>query len=229
MKINDQFKRAKEEKYGESTEVAKLLNSHMAKNSEWGAVLYLAQSQYGTKGEKIEQNTSNKYYTGGCYNKNDTVMIYTKNVKQSTTHNATGVYDMNGGAYERVAAYVNNNDAMLSTNGGTEKGDLYGMDTNERNTSTAYKTVYKQAINESQETNYEINKNMKGDALWETSNSGSNNTGSWYRDYALFPYKERPFLNRSKNYSESNTSYFSFNNEYGYNNTYYAFRLVLCP
>ena len=65
MLICDQYKVAKGAIYGESAEIAKTLNSRMSKNSEWGAVAYLAQSKYGTKGLKIENNTDDSCYTGG--------------------------------------------------------------------------------------------------------------------------------------------------------------------
>ena len=47
----------------------------------------------------------------------------------STTGNVTGVYDMNGGAWERVAGYLDNGDSNLSTNAGSyfeEKGTNEG-------------------------------------------------------------------------------------------------------
>ena len=47
MKIKDQFKYAKLATFGENIS-AENLGSHMAKNSEWGATVYLAYSKYGT-------------------------------------------------------------------------------------------------------------------------------------------------------------------------------------
>lgn len=41
-----------------------ILNSHMMKNSEWGAVAYLTQSQYGRNGHEIDINNSSSYITG---------------------------------------------------------------------------------------------------------------------------------------------------------------------
>ena len=132
---NEQYQTGKNAKFGESATI----NSHMAKNSEWGAVAYLAHSQYGTNGKKVEQNTKNRTTSGGT---KTVSTIYTDYVNNSTTHNAYGIYDLNGGAYERVASYVNNGGTYLLTNGGTTEGDLYGATDAERSTSTAYKTVY---------------------------------------------------------------------------------------
>lgn len=90
------------------------INSHMAKNSEWGAVAYLGQSTYGTKGQQIERNTNDGYITGG---NRTPATIYGTNGNQSTTYNATGVYGMGGGAYEYVASYVNNGQDNLKISG----------------------------------------------------------------------------------------------------------------
>ncbi len=80
MTINEQYKLAKASKFGETVD----LRSHMAKNSEWGAVVYLAYSKYGTDKQEIEQNVSSSHYTGGS---NDKETIYKANKTQSTTHN----------------------------------------------------------------------------------------------------------------------------------------------
>ena len=77
------------------------VNSHMAKNSEWGAVAYLSHSKYG-KNSEIIQNVNSSYYTGGGSGN-----AYVNNVLQSTTGNITGIYDMSGGAYEYVMGNYN--------------------------------------------------------------------------------------------------------------------------
>ena len=72
MTVNDQYKAGMKATYGESAN----LNSHMMKNSEWGATVYLAHSKYGTNKKKVEQNTNSSYYTGGT---NIVEEIYTTN------------------------------------------------------------------------------------------------------------------------------------------------------
>ena len=121
--INDQYKAAKNATYGESIN----FKNHMMKNTEWEATVYLAHSKYGTNKQKVSRN-SNLYYTGGT---NTVESIYTTNKKQSMTHNATGVYDLNGGAYEYVATYVNNRNEYLGTFGIKTAGDLYGATSQE--------------------------------------------------------------------------------------------------
>lgn len=108
------------------------LNSHMVKNSEWGATAYLSQSKYGKYGNtdyslnnrEIYVNNSIGLYTGkssGSTNPEDTTegtYSYDEGFMQdseesgigaSTTGNITGVYDMSGGAFEYVMGYYTNN------------------------------------------------------------------------------------------------------------------------
>lgn len=76
------------------------LNSHLTKNTEWGAVTYLAQSSYGAN--KQITNNIDERLTGGRKE-----LLYHKETSNSTTANIYGVYDMAGGGSEYVAAYVN--------------------------------------------------------------------------------------------------------------------------
>ena len=85
------------------------LNSHMLKNSEWGAVAYLTESQYGLNGTKIGKNTNSNYITA-----NGNIET---NVNQSSTGNVTGIYDLSGGAFEYVAAYYNDGNKNYLNNG----------------------------------------------------------------------------------------------------------------
>ena len=219
MTANQQYKFAQTGTFGETITT----NSHMAKNSEWGAVLYLAQSKYGTNGQKIEK-TVEYSIAGGT---SDEKTIYTANKKQSTTHNAYGIYGLNGGSWERVASYVNYEDnTVLPTIGGTQEGDLYGKDEKERSTSTAYKTVYKPSGID-QEKTYELTEYIKGDAVWETSNSYLNSTGSWFVAHAGIPDTINPFFYRGGTSDETYAGVFFFNGSNGNSGTNGSFRLVL--
>ncbi len=75
------------------------LQSHLMKNSEWGAVAYLTQSKYGRNGVPVSI-TDNDCITG-------------EREIESTTGNKHGIYDMNGGAWEYVAGGLNAN--VIST------------------------------------------------------------------------------------------------------------------
>ena len=127
-------------------------SSHLIKNSEWGAVAYLCYSQYGevpqingagSYGSKDGSGWYYDFYTGAGPTADGTTSRYedfasekatkgyngTLGVLASTTGNVTGVYDMNGGAWERVAGYLDNGDSNLSTYAGSyfeEKGTNEG-------------------------------------------------------------------------------------------------------
>lgn len=219
MTVNAQYQLAKSSTFGES----ETINSHMAKNSEWGATVYLGHSQYGTNGQKVEKNASTDYYTGGS---NEKAIIYTTNKTQSTTYNATGVYDMAGGAGECTASYVNNKNTNLSTNGGTTSGDFYGETAEERATSTAYKMVY--ASNNSQTGDYEIAKRYKGDGVYETSTTGVSGTGtSWFGPYTCMPNDVSPFFGRGFTYSNGVAVSFAYSGGRGISSNGSSFRPVL--
>ena len=220
---NAMYLAGKSATFGEAS--SETIGSHMIKNSEWGAVAYLSHSKYGVNGAKVDRNTSSSFITGET---NDLETIYTDNKDQSTTGNCYGVYDMVGGAWERVASYVNYaNNSNLQTYGGTNAGDLYGANATEQSTSTKYKTVY-EADGTSQANSYN-NKAilMKGDAVYETSGSYSSSTGAWLEAYSKFPYTSYPFFARGVNYDNSNAGVFCFYTADGSAYGGVSFRVVL--
>ena len=114
-------------------------SSHLIKNSEWGAVAYLCYSDYGSVPQinaagSLVENPWYVYnlYTGqgpkksgdeGRYPKENDSNNYstTNGMLASTTGNTTGVYDMNGGAWEYVAAYIDNGNGNLNNCGKSAK------------------------------------------------------------------------------------------------------------
>ena len=189
----------------------KTLNSHMMKNDEWGAVAYLSRSKYG-KNDEVTINSNSSYYTGGGSGN-----TYVNNGAQSTTGNVWGVYDMSGGAWEYVAAYVNNGNTNLTKYGASLV-----------NSSDARtKNVYTKASSDSYENNYQQNKGVYGDAVYETSTSG-NGTTSWYSDSSHFPYTSSPFFARGGSYDNgSGAGVFCFYYDNGDGYSYDSFRPVL--
>ena len=191
------------------------------KNSEWGAVAYLSHSSYGRNGTEISLNNyytseSNPWktaITGMCTNGTSGDMSTalgnayntTIGVLGSTTANMTGIYDLNGCVWERTAAYISNGHTYLSAFGSsfaiTEK-DTSGYKT----LSTKYVTVYPwDSTSDNNENNYQIYKKLKygyGDAILETSSSGTNTNG-WNTDYTIFPADSGPFFRRGGFYADS--------------------------
>ena len=97
------------------------LDSHMMKNTEWGAVAFLSHSKYG-QGAEININNNSSYKTGfsalpttnqhtypgvngdgAAYNQSYNTSV---GYLASTTGNISGVYDISGGAWEYVSAYI---------------------------------------------------------------------------------------------------------------------------
>ena len=184
------------------------LNSHMMKNDEWGSVAYLSKSKYGKNGE-VDINSNSSYYTGGGGGN-----AYVSNIGQSTTGTVHGVYDMSGGAWEYVAAYVDNS---YTTSYGSS---LVNGDAKTKN-------VYSKASTDNATNNYNANSSKYGDAVYETSTSGSGST-SWYGDYSDFPNAGGPFFQRGGHYTGgTDEGVFFFYNYYGGTSSYLSFRPVL--
>ena len=200
---------------------------HMMKNSEWGAVAYLSQNATYGKGSEVWINNSSDYITGSAGNSvsasqdTGTTNDYksTQGQNASTTGNVTGVYDMSGGAWEYVAAYVNNGHSNLTTYGSSLV-----------NAEAKYKDVYSKGSSDSYSNNYAVSTPANGhygDAVWETSNSGTS-TNSWYSDYSYFPYTNTPFFIRGGDYvnvTVAGVFYFSVSG--GRDWDYGSFRVVV--
>ena len=165
-------------------------DSHMMKNSEWGAVAYLSHSKYGVNRE-VYINNSSDFYTGrsggnvGGNVSSSTNGTYTwdgfltsDNITRdltkvaSTTGNITGVYDMSGGASEYVMGNYNNrlgsSGFSFSTFPVSKYYDLY-------TSTTSSLTACNGGV-------------CYGHALSETE--------SWYRDIAFFVSSSFPWFNR---------------------------------
>ena len=190
----------------------KTLNSHMMKNDEWGAVAYLSKSKYGKQNAEVDINSDSSYYTGGGSGN-----AYVTNVGQSTTGTVHGVYDMSGGAWEYVAAYVNNGNSNLTNYGSS----LVNGDAKTKN-------VYSKGSSDSRDNNYSANSGKYGDAVYETSANGNSSSSSWYGDYSSFPYTSYPFFKRGGFYDNGTSAgVFCFSNGNGNSISGYSFRPVL--
>ncbi len=200
--------------------------SHLMKNSEWGAVSYLTHSQYGRNGNgnEVSINRCSEYITGMGSGTSTTEYKYSDAEENqryngeygqlaSSTGNIYGVYDLSGGAYEYVAAF--NNAGSNLSNGST----FAGTDGNSKD-STKYATKY---TSDSNTPTYE--KYYPGDATYEVY-KGSNK--AWNDDYSDFVYSSYPFFIRGGYYSYG-TDAGVFYAHYIYGGSYsdYSFRVVL--
>ena len=166
------------------------LDSHLIKNSEWGAVAYLSHSKYGRNKTERASNSNSNYYTAG----GSGATTHT-NVLQSTTGNCYGIFDMNGCSRESVAAYVSG----WSTGGNGES--LINAD-------SKYKDVYDQPDSS---TDYGEKDNVRvyGDAIWETSPAVASTWSdtpnqSWFADWSRIGSVWGAFLCRDHDWGHAN-------------------------
>ena len=235
------------------------INSHLMKNTEWGAVTYLAVSQYGKTPEK------NSYYVfngGSDYEEysagSETIGEYktATYVVQSTTGNVTGIYDMNGGAWEYVAAYWNNGNGNLNGQGkstyfsGNKLASAYEKYWDKYEVGNDEKTISSPTEEQAEsmaKDRVNLMTSKKGDAMYEVINTFShfyNNTWriknasgvyengygkTFYNDdFALVGSASLPFLLRGGSWwDETTTGVFASNGYYGYWSYNVGFRPVL--
>jgi hypothetical protein len=210
------------------------LDSHMMKNTEWGAVAYLSHSIYGL-GYEVNINNSSDYITGssalpstdqssypGTYGTDEDVTLpynTTTGYLASTTGNISGVYDMSGGAWECMSAYISG--AMESSGFTTDPATTYGSKYFDVYSASSTLTTY----------NYRI----LGDATGEmgpfklsTVGSGTFYINSWYTDTSSFVESSYPWFDRGGLYDNGvRAGQFTFARYTGGANGYHSFRLVL--
>ncbi len=190
------------------------VDSHMMKNSEWGAVAYLSQSIYGKYGntsytganKEVYKNDSNYFYTGrssGTYPQDETSVsgtcLYTDITDRgsgigscgggaSTTGNITGIYDMSGGAWELTMGYLT---TASTTWGATSSSNYAGF------TEAPASKYYDAYINPNLLTacNGGI---CYGHAMSETSN--------WYDEYFISINTNRPWFVRGGNFNDGGSA-----------------------
>lgn len=211
------------------------LDSHMMKNTEWGAVAYLSSSSYGKtdiNGNRVRvynnpyynDSTSHSTITGLAgttatqINNGTTTNLYvyntTEGTQASTTGNVYGIYDMAGGAWEYTASIW--------------KGGTSNADTSELWNTVNAKYIDQYTATTNSQSSYYDNTNRYGDAVYETSSSGYSDTGSWDATYSLFPYSSYPvFVRGGPALNGSHTGVFAFHHYSGEAYTFYSFRPVV--
>ena len=216
-------------------------DSHMMKNSEWGAIAYLTQSKYGVYDKEIATNTHTENSGNSSQTKeegNSLASVYAVTgynntgkkwneylggyVSPSTTGNIYGIYDISGGTTERAAGYIYNGNRQLSSYGSSFT----------TGTSNKYSTVYPYSDEGADEdekgrNNYKLNTKIYGDAIKETSTDGMFST-SWNGDYSYYPRTDYPFFTRGGAFTyEKNAGSLAFYIANGYCSPRIGFRCVL--
>ncbi len=211
--------------------------SHLMKNSEWGAVAYLTQSQYGRNGHEININNSSSYITGNggestsASSTSEAPNPYntTTGAKASTTGNVYGVYDMSGGAWEYVAAFNNTDTNNYESSYGSTFASTSG-------TSDKYATKYYNETTSSNGNARIYTYGKIGDATKEVNKGGAyalSNTSTyynWFGDYPHLCYASGPFVGRGGSFDVgAGAGVFSSGGSGGVSYSDVSFRAVLCP
>ncbi len=213
--------------YYNSLNYNKEAESHLMKNSEWGAISYLAFSKYGRNTQKVETNKSRNNYTGGTNLVND---IYNYNGTQTTTGNATGIYDLAGNLWEFTACFINNGYKGIQQYGGIDTEYLL-----ETTTNTKYKTVYNNSSTDNGNdeynrkyalSNFEANSGFRGDAIFEIS-TNPYASSTWESGSSFYMQQDTPFLIRGSDLSTTNSSMFAYHGSSGQPDTTTGYRVVI--
>ena len=215
----------------------RILNSHMMKNTEWGAIAYLSHSKYGI-GYEININNNSSYKTGysalpstnqqtypGTYGDGNTYNnAYNTNIGHlaSTAGNISGIYDMSGGAHEYMSSYVS---GQLGSSGFTTS------------TIATYDSKYFDVYSSSS-TMGSCQYMILGDATGETGpfksyldgDNNYRNHNSWYGDISHFVDPSFPWFDRGGGYDAGSlTGQFHFDRLTGSVASTFSFRIVLSP
>ena len=220
------------------------LDSHMMKNTEWGAVAYLSHSTYGSA-TNIRINNNSDYITGyqannepicgwtgnneECNrycNDNTCNQTYPNSTLSSTTNNISGLFDMSGGAWEYVMG------VMTDTSKIPIAGQS-GFESNNWPEQKYYDSYDYNAINIDSGGIYITR--ILGDAFGELgpfeANEANRLINSWYQNEAYF-LGSRPeyywFVRGGAANHGTDAGIFSFADETGRETTL-SFRLILTP
>ena len=211
------------------------LDSHMMKNTEWGAVAYLSHSKYGL-GYELNINNNSSFKTGYSALPSTNQQIYPGTSGDGATYNSayntdigylastsgniSGVYDMSGGAWEYMASYITGNPGSsgFSTttlaNYDSKYFDVY-------NASSAISTYQYRILGDATGEMGPFKQYLDGDnsSRWHSS---------WYGDYSGFVDSSYPWFLRGGPYTDGVLpGAFSFHRDTGGTNRYDGFRLVI--
>ena len=224
--------------------------SHMMKNTEWGAASYLHHSNFGNS-TSIRNNNHFSYKTGyasvieptleysstssdgNLYGSDSSVTLpynTSTGYSASTTGNISGIYDMSGGAWEYVMGYNLN---ASSVGGNSELTNIYS----DFFTNSTWEKYYDKYSN-SEVNDAKYQSGLIGDATREMGpfgaikyqNSSNRHRSSWYGDFAHYPYPGKSWFARGGDWGLGvESGIFAFYNVTGEANKALSFRVVLTP
>ncbi len=234
------------------------VDTHMTKNSEWGAVAYLSQSMYGIfnkiaydeekvcfiEGEennncRIWINNTNHGTYGGAWDGTITGCSYVsveaydgaqsdakscitgrtwneEGTKASTTGNMYGIYDMNGGMWERVMGN------MVDSNGNFNPS--YAGFTIENYPDSRYYDIYSY----DEISNLTQVRGHLGDATKEVLSAYGTALGGWDDGHTSFLHNNKTWMARGGSAgNKTNSGIFAFTDWDGSLHGAHSFRITL--
>ena len=219
-----------------------ILSSHMLKNSEWGAVAYLASSEYGAG---IASDGSS--YVRNNASKDDGTGSNDGDGKDSASITGCGPYDIYGSTatyncsgdithqYQsdigQLASTTNNEYGVYDMAGGAYEyvmGNYAGDDLSQSGGDTTY---MKTAVKPPYVDIYNIDSNNS--CTWNTSGSGCGGhalfeTAGWGGDYASFVNSSNPWFRRGGGWDYGTLAGVFYSGiNYGNNYYSYGFRVAL--
>ena len=174
-------------------------DSHMMKNSEWGAAAYLSHSQYGINSEVRLNNNSN--FTTGCGASEANGAATTScqipyagvssgSYPQSTTGNISGIFDMSGGTYEYVMGVLSDSYGKpmsgFSQIYGSGFNGVFSYDGSINSSGIAFPEAKYYNLYLSNQFNGESTTNFNLCTLETCGGHALNETVGWYSDYGSF-------------------------------------------
>lgn len=188
---------------------------HMQKNMEWGAVTYLAYSEYGKYGNSLYTGTYKRVYKNNWYSSANSVYTYKTGYSgysynaSSSTSNTVLYNDLtdlgSGKGYKGAGAsttgtiygiYDMNGGAYDRTMGNmvNSSGNFYSSSAG-FSTSPLEKYYDKYSYSTSNSGNPSVLRSKLGDAIKEMT-KGFTTTGSWEGSYRYLPFSSNPWFNR---------------------------------
>ena len=227
--------------------------SHMMKNTEWGAVAYLQHSAYGSQ-TSVRVNNNSAYITGYAGTEEPTLGenngtsidgnrvestalgvdgTYTVNYLNllsnvaSTTGNKSGIYDMSGGAWEYAMGYTTGASTIGGNSGITT---LYSDFFTNSNWDKYYDEYSSTGI-------HDYNNRILGDATGELGPfesqldmDATRYKSSWHGDYAHFMDFSAPWFACGGSWNNGTPAgVFAFSPNTGDMSVFISFRVVLAP
>ena len=218
-------------------------DSHMLKNSEWGAVAYLSHSKYGANREVYINNSSGLYTgrSGGNVPGSTPINGTYTNQKSPTQYNSYGFYTWDGYLLNyntntrsstrdlnKVASTTGNIYGVYDMSGGAYEYVMGNYNNTIGNSGfttlpdSKYYDVYSSNIFTGTSTT-----NINFCTLATCGGHALNETAGWYSDSSRFVYSSSAWFHRGGYYNSSASGIFYFYYHSGTNVTSFSFRTCL--